>query len=65
MCGMNSGLLPHKNAVEDGNIEEERRLAYVGITRAKEILCMTSTQTYQNQPYMISPFIEELELLAK
>lgn len=65
MCGMNSGLLPHKNAIEDGNIEEERRLAYVGITRAKEILCMTSTQTYQNQPYTISPFIEELELLAK
>ena len=38
---MEEGILPHRNSVDDGNIEEERRLAYVGITRARQSLTMT------------------------
>ena len=41
IIGMEENLLPHRSSVEDGNIEEERRLAYVGITRARETLAMT------------------------
>lgn len=45
MVGMEEGLFPHSRALMDlGELEEERRLCYVGITRAKEQLYFTYTQ---------------------
>lgn len=41
MAGMEEGIFPHYNSIAEGDIEEERRLCYVGITRAKEQLHMT------------------------
>ena len=41
LCGMEEGTFPHFRSIEDGDIEEERRLCYVAMTRAKEQLLLT------------------------
>lgn len=44
MIGVEENILPHRNSIEQGSIEEERRLAYVGITRARQTLCLTTAR---------------------
>ena len=64
LIGMEEDILPHRNSVEGGQIEEERRLAYVGITRAQRTLTMTCarqrTQFGETSATTPSRFIDEL-----
>lgn len=64
MIGMEEGLLPHQSSIDEDNIDEERRLAYVGITRAQTeltfILCKERRQFGETVVPEPSRFLLEL-----
>lgn len=64
LVGMEEELLPHRVSIDDDQIEEERRLAYVGVTRAQKGLCFTLAKQRRRggelQDCLPSRFLEEL-----
>src|SRR5438034_182962 len=64
LIGMEEGIFPHARSIEEQGIEEERRLAYVGMTRAKELLTLThasSRSLWGSRGYNLpSRFLDEL-----
>ncbi|MFN3883586.1 MAG: UvrD-helicase domain-containing protein [Rhodocyclaceae bacterium] len=65
VCGLEEGLFPHENSlVEDKGLEEERRLMYVAVTRARRRLYLTHAQTRmlhgQMRYALPSRFIDEI-----
>lgn len=57
---VNEGMMPYKKAVLEADIEEERRMFYVGMTRAKEKLYLSSVKNLNNHETEISRFIREM-----
>jgi ATP-dependent DNA helicase UvrD/PcrA len=64
LIGMEEGVFPHSRSIEEQGLEEERRLAYVGLTRAKERLTLThaaSRSLWGSRGYNLpSRFLDEL-----
>jgi DNA helicase-2/ATP-dependent DNA helicase PcrA len=65
LCGLEEGLFPHQRSVaEPGKLEEERRLCYVGITRARRQLilsCAERRRVFGSETYCLpSRFINEI-----
>ncbi len=64
LIGMEDGIFPHARSIEDNEIEEERRLAYVGMTRAMERLVLThatARSLFGRREYNLpSRFLDEL-----
>jgi DNA helicase-2/ATP-dependent DNA helicase PcrA len=64
LIGMEEGIFPHSRSIEEQGIEEERRLAYVGMTRAMEWLTLlhaSGRTLYGNRQYNLpSRFLDEL-----
>ncbi|MCB1062942.1 MAG: UvrD-helicase domain-containing protein [Verrucomicrobiae bacterium] len=65
VVGVEEGVLPHSRSIEEGSRDEERRLLYVGITRAREVLTLTwchSRKRYGDKmPCQRSSFFKELD----
>jgi len=66
IVGVEEGILPHERRTTAADLEEERRLMFVGMTRAKDLLYLThcAGRTLQGRPMpaVPSPFIDELPL---
>ncbi|QFU21107.1 DNA helicase Rep [Shewanella eurypsychrophilus] len=64
MVGTEERILPHQSSIDEGNVEEERRLAYVGITRAQKelwfVLCRERRQFGETMRCEPSRFLLEL-----
>ncbi|MEY4589388.1 MAG: hypothetical protein RL497_1464 [Pseudomonadota bacterium] len=64
LIGLEEELLPHRNSIDSGTVEEERRLMYVGITRAQRTLTLTLAGTRkqfgEKQETTPSRFIDEM-----
>jgi DNA helicase-2/ATP-dependent DNA helicase PcrA len=64
MIGMEEGIFPHARSIEEQGVEEERRLAYVGMTRAMERLTLTHAMArslFGRREYNLpSRFLDEL-----
>ena len=64
IAGMEEGVFPHSRALDEGGLEEERRLAYVGVTRAMRSLYLTSARRRAvfgaTQYGMRSRFLDEI-----
>ena len=65
LVGMEEGIFPHNMSIMEDNLEEERRLCYVGITRAKERLYLTNAKRRmlygKDNMNLPSRFISEIE----
>lgn len=64
LIGMEEGILPHQTSIDEDNVEEERRLAYVGITRAQQTLTFSLCRERRQFGELIRPepsrFLAEL-----
>ena len=64
LVGVEENILPHRDAVDEGRLEEERRLMYVGVTRAKKSLtlsyCARRKRARESVACEPSRFIDEL-----
>ncbi len=64
MIGMEEGIFPHSRSIEEQGLEEERRLCYVGMTRAQERLTLTHASArslWGSRSYnLASRFLDEL-----
>lgn len=58
---VNEGIMPYKKAVLEQDIEEERRMFYVGMTRAKQELYLSSVHEHGGRKVDVSRFIREIE----
>ena len=55
LIGMEEGILPHQTSIDEDNVEEERRLAYVGITRAQQELTFSLCKERRQYGELIRP----------
>ncbi len=64
IVGLEDGLLPHEASIEEGRLDEERRLMYVGITRARRLLHLShprhATRFGETRKVVPSRFLAEL-----
>lgn len=72
IIGVNEGTIPHEKSYDldddskkDEQIEEERRLMYVAITRAEDKLCISSPQNKYGRKVSVSTFIDDIKAPTK